>query len=296
MKLEINVEACNPVKQDLLAGLAYLVPDQEIRETTAGCTSDRFALNFLVKEKSPDGLLQRLEAVVSRIDNLFPEEQGIDVHARNIECSEPALSTVQHGKPFSPVEGIRIIAWNAGKKNSAARAHDIRLEPAHAFGTGLHPSTCLCLHFLKQEADENSGKKYTARSVLDIGCGSGILTIAALQLGAARALAIEIDPDAVQAARRNIHINRLAHSAQVVQTSWQGVSGQYDLVLANLVPSVLFKGAPYMAKLLREQGLFITSGFPAAKITKVVRLFEKNDLRLIKESSAGGWGALLLTK
>ena len=131
---------------------------------------------------------------------------------------------------------------------------------------------------------------------LDIGCGSGILAIAAIRLGAARVLAIEIDPDAVQAARKNIGLNRLAHAAEVAKSSWHDVSGQYDLVMANLVPSVLYKAAPHIATLLREQGLLIAAGFPLSKNAEIYRRFAKNDLRLVHESSLDGWGALLISR
>lgn len=105
-----------------------------------------------------------------------------------------------------------------------------------------------------------------------------------------------IDPNAINVACGNIQINRLAHSAQVLHTSWHDVTGQYDLILANLVPSVLFKAVPYIAKFLKEQALLITAGFPVSRNTKVLGLFEKRGLRLISEFSSDGWGALLITK
>jgi len=295
MKIEISIKASSLVKQDLLAGLADLVRELHIEETADKQNSDRFALNFFFEAESPDGLLRRIAAVISKIENHYPNEQGIDIHVRNIERSEPVLHTVLHGKPFSPVEGIRIIPWD-DRKNTTATAHDILLDPGHAFGSGLHPSTHLCLQLIKQVAERDSEKKYASYSVLDIGCGSGILTIAALRLGAARVLGLEIHPDVAQVARRNIEINRLAHSAQVIETSWHDVSEQYDLVLANLVPSVLLKSVSSFAKLLREKGLLITAGFQASNNKKILTLFEQNDLRLINESSLDGWGAMLLEK
>ena len=149
---------------------------------------------------------------------------------------------------------------------------------------------------MKLVTDQDIEKKHALRSVLDIGCGSGILTIAALRLGAARALAIDIDPAAVDTARKNIQINRLAHSAQVAESSWQNVAGQYDLVLANLVPSVLFKAVPAIAELLSSGGFLITAGFPASRNMKVWKMFRKCGLHLLEAHSLDGWGGLLLSE
>lgn len=90
-------------------------------------------------------------------------------------------------------------------------------------------------------------------------------------------LGLEIHPDVAQVTRRNIEINRLAHSAQVIETSWHDVSEQYDLVLANLVPSVLLKFVSSIPKLLKEQGLLITAGFQTSNNKKVLTLFEQID-------------------
>jgi len=294
MKLEISIEACNHVKNDLLQRLAHLVPRHPIEETADKSNCDRFTLNFISETPSPDTLLQEIAAAVSAIEDHYPGAQRIELHVRNIACSEPSWRTLQNGGAFSPVDSIRIVPWDS-EESPAPGTSDIFLHPAHAFGTGLHPSTRLCLQLLKLAAHMDSERSCGPRAALDIGCGSGILTIAAIRLGAARVLAIEIDPSAVQAASRNIQINGLAHAALVVKTSWHEISGQYDLVLANLVPSVLYKAAPHIAKLLRKQGLLITAGFPLSKNAEVRGLFAKNGLRLLHECSLDGWGALLIT-
>jgi ribosomal protein L11 methyltransferase len=295
MKLEISIEVPGLLRPELLAELAALAPAQHVAESRTSSGRNRFLLTLCLEERWPDLLLQRIEALVSRLENMHPGKQDIEVHIRNTARSEAAISTGQDGGPFSPVEGIRIIPWNNGN-NKIPAAQDIFLEPSQAFGTGLHPSTRLCLYFLKQAATDNAENRLTARSVLDVGCGSGILSIAALRLGAARVLGLEIDPEAVRAARRNLHINRLDHAARIMEISWPHVAGQYDLVLANLVPSVLFRAGPHIAKLLKKKGLLITAGFPAVNAGKVARLFSGHDLHLLHELTADGWGALFFSK
>jgi ribosomal protein L11 methyltransferase len=295
MKLEISLKTSLPAKQHLLAGLADLLSDHYINKITTWHNDNHFELIFFFEADSPENFLQNLSAAAARIENSFPQKLDIDIQIKNTAGSEPSLCLEKNGKPFFPVKGIRIVPWTGGQ-NIKPAADDILLDPAGAFGNGLHPSTRLCLQLLKQAADRDAGKKGPSRSVLDLGCGSGILAIAALRLGASRALGIEIDQQAAQAARRNVQINQLADSAQILNTSWQSVSGQYDLVLANLVPSVLFKAVPSIARLLNKQGLLITSGFPAAKKMKVLELFEQKGLRVLNELSLDGWGALQIIK
>jgi ribosomal protein L11 methyltransferase len=275
MELEIIIKACMQVKQDLLAGLADIVPEQDINETFDNHDSE-------------------IAAVVSKLENHYPDEHGIDVQVRNIACSEPGLCTAEPGKPFSPVEGVCIIPWDGGG-NTANPTHDILLDPGHAFGSGLHPSTRLCLQLIKQVAEQDF-KKYTSCSVLDIGCGSGILSIAALRLGAATTVGIEIDPETAQVARKNIQLNKLERSAKIVEGSWHDISGNYDLIVANLVPSVLLKAAQEMANFLAAEGLVIISGFPKTLHEQLLAIFAMNSLHLIKYISLEGWGAMMLSK
>ena len=294
MKLEISIKASSLARQALLAGLAALVPEQHIEETGCSRNSKRITLTLFLDANNPDDLLQKIASETAKIENHYPDELGIDVYVRNSDYSEPDLYSLKQ-EPFSPVEGFRIVPWN-GRNNTPPASHDIILDPAHAFGTGLHPSTRLCLQLLKLVHDKVLQKNYGSASVLDIGCGSGILTIAALRLGATRALGIEIDPEAVQVARRNMQRNRLENRAHISESSWQTVNGTYDLILANLVPSVLYKAAPAIAELIGTQGLLITAGFPASKKTKVYKLFNKKGLHLLHEASVDGWGALLLAQ
>ena len=294
MKLEIRIKAEYAASEHLHAGLADLISRHHIMETAIRHNGELFELNFLFESESPDNFLNHLDSIAAEIEDSLPRRKTIDVQVKNIEVCEPTLIPEKNNRPFSPVKGIRIVPWPRDGSQKT-EAHDILLNPADAFGNGLHPSTRLCLQILKLAADRDRVEKHPARSVLDIGCGTGILTLAALRLGACCGLGIEIDPVAVQTARRNLEINQLAGTARILQTSWQNLVEKYDLVLANLVPSVLLKAAPCMTRLLNRQGLLITAGFPAANNTKIFRLFEKYGLNLITESSLDDWGALLLS-
>ncbi len=295
MKLEISITVDNLLQHHLLAEVTPIAEERDMTITGDGTCSRRFILTVSGEENSPDPLLLKIDAIVTKLEKRYPAAKNIDVQVRNVECGEPVIGTDPKNILFPLEEGFRIVPWN-GDNNVMPGMHDILLAPSRVFGTGLHPSTRLCLHLLKQVADQSPGHRLSSRTVLDIGCGSGILTIAALRMGAARVLGVEIDPEAVEVARRNLQYNHLAHAALIMETSWHHIPGQYDLVLANLVPSVYYKGAPHIAKLLREQGLLITAGFHAAATMKAAELLVENGLHLVHKSSADNWGALLLSK
>ncbi|MBI2965502.1 MAG: 50S ribosomal protein L11 methyltransferase [Chloroflexi bacterium] len=149
----------------------------------------------------------------------------------------------------------------------ASRAHDaqatslddivVPLEPGLAFGTGHHPTTRGCLEIVDRIIKGGE-------SVLDIGCGSGILSIAALKLGAARTVCLDIDPDAVRAARHNLRRAGLARRAVVIQGTVPHVAarpGESDVVLANISARVLMEQARSMLECVRPTGLFVGSGY-----------------------------------
>lgn len=139
------------------------------------------------------------------------------------------------------------------------RAINIVLDPGLAFGTGTHPSTRLCLRWLE-------GHVQGEHTVVDFGCGSGILAIAALKLGAARAWGIDIDPQALLAARRNAMQNRV--QAQFVDAA-DASAEPAQLVVANILANPLIVLAPLLAKLTVSGGRIALSGILAEQAEEV---------------------------
>lgn len=132
----------------------------------------------------------------------------------------------------------------------------VALDPGMAFGTGHHPTTRMCLELLEVLVAPGM-------SVLDVGCGSGILSIAAAKLGAGRVLGVEIDPVAVRAARENVRENRVGRVVRIVRGSLPhpGVKPRsYDLSVANISVKVVSELAPELAEAVRPGGKIIASG------------------------------------
>lgn len=168
------------------------------------------------------------------------------------------------------------------------------LDPGTSFGTGEHASTKLCLQFL-QETD------CTGAEVLDLGCGSGILSAAALLLGARRALAVDIDPAAAAAARENAARNGFPDSRCSVLCgdilSEAGLQEQitgrkYQVVFANIVADIIIGALPLIAGVLAEDGVLITSGIIDTREADVRAALMENGFCPTGRKMERGWVAL----
>jgi ribosomal protein L11 methyltransferase len=165
----------------------------------------------------------------------------------------------------------------------------LALDPGMAFGTGLHPTTRLCLAAIEALADR--GVLEGAR-VLDVGCGSGILAIAAVRLGAARAIGLDTDPIAVEATEANALRNRLARRIRVRPGSVPSGAPPFEVVLANLIAGVLVPLAPVLRDELLPGGSLLASGIFIDREDEVRAAFEGAGLDVVGRSSEGDWVVL----
>jgi ribosomal protein L11 methyltransferase len=165
----------------------------------------------------------------------------------------------------------------------------LALDPGMAFGTGLHPTTRLCLASIETLADR--GILEGAR-VLDVGCGSGILAIAAVRLGAERALGVDTDPIAVESTEANARRNRLAHRIRARAGSLPSGEPPFDAVLANLIAGVLVPLAPQLRDELLPSGRLLASGIFIDREDEVRAAFETAGLEVVGRSSEGDWVAI----
>jgi ribosomal protein L11 methyltransferase len=165
----------------------------------------------------------------------------------------------------------------------------LALDPGMAFGTGLHPTTRLCLAALEPLADD--GRLDGAR-VLDVGCGSGILAIATLKLGASEALGVDTDPIAVEATVDNARRNGLDRRLVARQGSLPTGERPFDVVLANLVAGVLIPLAPLLRDELQPDGTLLASGILADREAEVTDAFAAEGLVVGSRTSEGDWVAL----
>ena len=175
----------------------------------------------------------------------------------------------------------------------------LSLDPGMAFGTGLHPTTRLCLAALETLADEGrlasgavvGGPARSAR-VLDVGCGSGILAIAAGKLGAHDLLGVDTDPIAVESTLANARLNGLTGRIRVRQGSVPTGERPFDLVLANLIASLLVQLAPDLRSELAPAGRILASGIFRDREGDVVGAFRAAGLEIGRRWAEEDWVAL----
>lgn len=148
-------------------------------------------------------------------------------------------------------------------------AVNLMLDPGLAFGTGTHPTTFMCLQWLAKQS-------MIDKKVMDYGCGSGILGIAALLLGANNAQGIDIDPQALTATKNNATGNNLSEDAFPVALPQNMPSQKYDIVLANILAGPLVELAPILLNLLNPGGKICLSGILATQKNALLLAYEKN--------------------
>ena len=157
---------------------------------------------------------------------------------------------------------IRIGRLTIVPAHPTAEAGDLQLIDAAAFGTGLHPTTALCLEVL-----EEAVRIAPPDAVLDVGTGSGVLALAALMMGVPRALAIDIDDEALRIAAENARINRINaidERLRLARGGPEAVTGTWPLVLANVLPAPLIEMAPALVRRVGHHGQLVLSGIPSS--------------------------------
>lgn len=190
-------------------------------------------------------------------------------------------------KYYHPLEiGQRLLVCPSWEECDAKGRVKLTLDPGMAFGTGTHDTTRLCLELLETAA--GPGKQ-----MLDVGSGSGILSIAGALLGCDRVLGVEIDEMAVRVARENSAINHTEDRVTFLCGDLvEKVTGQYPIVCANIVADVIIRLLPDLGPYLAPEGVFIASGIIEEREPDVLVALDRAGFTVSKRRSSGGWVAL----
>lgn len=166
----------------------------------------------------------------------------------------------------------------------------LSIDPGAAFGTGTHATTSLCLGVLDK-------KVANGQKVLDIGCGSGILAIASVLLGADYAVGVDIDAQSVKTAKENAEINNLTNKTEFfVGDLADKVSGKYNIVCANIVADVIIRLLPNVGQFMEEDGILIISGIIDIRKDDVLNAIKQNGFTITEEAYRENWCAFTLKK
>lgn len=263
--------------------------DEELRSHMAGLSQFRLYL------ESGPGTMEQVALLRSQLAALREGYPGCDlgpltVTLANIRAEDWENNWKQYYQPISIGNRLLIVPQWLRPENPEGRIPLI-LDPGMIFGTGSHASTKMCLRALEQVIDGGE-------SVLDLGSGSGILSIAALLLGAKSATGVDIDPKAERIARENAAFNRLgadrftALTGNVIgdATFLNELRGEgYDVVLANIVADVIIPLAPVVPGLLRQDGIFLCSGVLHARLPEVEDALHAAGLSVLAVHQEDDW-------
>ena len=164
----------------------------------------------------------------------------------------------------------------------------LEIDPGTAFGTGTHETTSLCMKLLE---------KYAADRVIDVGCGSGILSVAAALLGCRYVLGTEIDANAVQIARENVALNGVGPQVKILEADLlKGIPYKADVIVANLMHDLVMRLAPDAFLHLDESGIFISSGILLEKRDQVAEAVRAAGFEILEIPEDGEWCAIAAKK
>ena len=213
---------------------------------------------------------------------------------RAIEDEDWMASWKQHYKPI-PI-GKRLIVVPVWIEIANDGRIPVRIDPSMAFGTGTHPTTQLCLEMIEKYVQPG-------QTVIDVGCGSGILSIAAIKVGATHALAVDIDTASVRSTRENAEANQVSEWIETGLGSVDEVrNGQFTLrrapvVLANILAPVIIRLFDAgLADLLETPGKMVLSGILVEQAQAVIEAAQAKGLRFIEQIQQGDWVAIALEK
>ena len=245
----------------------------------------------LIKTYIPEerNVLELIETVKARIA-LLPSF-GLDIGEGSVSLSNVNESdwANEWKKYYKPTKvGKKIVvkpSWEEYEKQEGDLI--IELDPGMAFGTGTHETTSMCIRELENYVDET-------KTVFDIGCGSGILAIAAAQLGAKEVVAGDLDEVAVKVSKENCEINNVSDKVVVKHGSlFEVVDSKADVIVANIIADIIKILAKDVSKFLKDDGVFISSGIILAKIDEVCQALEENGFEIVKVERLGEWSAIV---
>lgn len=226
------------------------------------------------------------EAVSFLTERLASEEIPFTITTVKVREEDWATAWKKYYHPIKV--GKRLVVCPSWEPYSRAEGEIVvTLDPGMAFGTGTHDTTRLCMQLLEEAVT-------TETELLDMGCGSGILSIAAALLGAKTALGVDIDDTAVRVAKENAAMNHVeSRTAFLCGDLTERVSGTFDVICANIVADVIIRLSPVIPRFLRPGGVFIASGIIAERADEVIAALEGIGLKPARRAESGGWVALL---
>lgn len=269
-QLQIKATAENAeIISDVLLGLGVEAitlldaKDQPILEPAPGETplwNEAWVSALLKESVEVQPLIEQLKLILSL--------QNIEYKVISFQDKNWTREWLEHFKPMRFGERLWVTPAEHIAEIDAANAVIIQLDPGLAFGTGTHPTTALCLEWLEKNIDATK-----APTVIDFGCGSGILAIAAAKLGAGKIYAVDNDPQAITATKENLQRNGISEKQVCALHSDDFKPFEADILVANILSNPLIELAPAFFQLVKPQGSIALSGILVDQVEKLEHVY-----------------------
>ncbi|HJU07972.1 MAG TPA: 50S ribosomal protein L11 methyltransferase, partial [Rhodanobacteraceae bacterium] len=228
-----------------------------------------------------DGDADRL-ALVNALHHALPQLSPDVIRLREVADRDWERAWMDRFRPMRFGKRLWIYPWNIEPPDDDRDAAVVRLDPGLAFGTGTHPTTALCLEWL-------DGIDLSGKTLIDYGCGSGVLAIAALKLGAARAIGVDNDPQALLASRDNAERNGVADRLSLHTPNELPDDIRCDALVANILSQPLHDLAPRFATLLKPQAPFALSGILAGQERELLDRYARCGFNALEIAQREDW-------
>ena len=235
-----------------------------------------------------DNIEDVLEYVNERLTEL--KEMGLDLGEAKVEHEKMheedwANTWKQYYKPTKVGEKIVVKPiWEEYEAKDGELVVD--LDPGMAFGTGTHETTRMCIQSLEKYVKEDS-------TVFDVGCGSGILAIAAAKLGAKLAVGVDLDPVAVESSIENVGYNKLKNIEILHGNLVEVIDGKADIVVANILAEIICILTDDVKRVMKDGGVFITSGIIHDRVDMVCEKLEATGFEVMEKNRDGEWNCIV---
>lgn len=284
-----------PILEEAVADFLVGVMGGAVEQTVNDNNQD-LTLNVFFEEKNQDkesrtGLQAKVEDQLAELAAIF-QVDAPEINWALIEDQDWSSNWKVHFKPFTITRGLTIVpTWE--EYESGENEQVITMDPGMAFGTGHHATTSMSLNFLRKVVTSSGGDI----SVLDVGCGTGILGMGAALFGASRVLGIDNDPEAVRVAIENVALNAGAVSMEVSQIALQDLKESFDCIVANIIHDVLLTMRQDFYRILHRNGDLILSGILHGEQEKnIIEQFEGVGFVFLAKEQQEEWAALHLRK
>ena len=239
-----------------------------------------------VNRNDLDEKIMSLKARLDQIESFGLEGGPLTVELTELENTDWNSEWKKHYKPFEV--GNKLVIKPSWEDYTADGDRlIIEIDPGGAFGSGTHETTSMCMEMLEENVTPDV-------DVFDIGCGSGILGIAAAKLGAKSVVAVDLDEAAVMTTKDNAIRNGVDKSFEVHHGNLMDVvEGKADIVIANIIADIIILLSKDVRSFMKPDGLFISSGIIDTKVDDVVNGLESSGFEIIEVRRRGEWAAIL---